>query len=56
MKTSGMNDKSIENVFNKFKKLQNIWHQFIDESFISEKFKEKYHKMIIEKFKQININ
>lgn len=56
MKTSGMNDKSIENVFRKFKKLQKIWHQFIDESFLSEEFQESYHKMIIEKFKQIDIN
>ncbi len=55
MKTSGMNDKSIENVFKKFEKLQNIWHQFIEESFLSEEFKESYHKMIIDKFKHIDI-
>lgn len=56
MKTSGMNDKSIENVFKKFSKLQNIWHQFINESFLSDEFKENYHGMIIEKFNQIDIN
>jgi len=56
MKMSGMNDKAIENVFKKFKKLQNIWHEFIDKSFLTEEFKERYHKMIIEKFKQIDIN
>ena len=56
MKTGGMNDKSIENVFQKFEKLQNIWHKFIGGSFLSEQFKENYHKMVDEKFKQIDIN
>lgn len=56
MKTSGMNDKSIENVFKKFKKLQNKWHTLINESFLSNEFKENYHNMIVEKYKQLNIN
>lgn len=56
MKTSGMNDKSIENVFGKFEKLQNPWHKFITDSFLSEKLKESYHKMITEKYKQMEIN
>ena len=56
MKTSGMNDKSIENVFKKFEKLQDKWHVFIDLSFISNEFKESYHSMIIEKFNQLEIN
>jgi len=55
MRTSGMNDKSIENVFGKFEKLQNPWHKFINESFLSEKLKENYHKMITEKYKQMEI-
>ena len=55
MKTSGMKDKSIENIFQKFEKLQNLWHQFIDESFLPWEFKDNYHRMIIEKFKQIDI-
>jgi len=53
MKTSGMNDKSIENVFKKFEKLQDKWHIFIDISFLSKEFKANYHNMIIQKFKQI---
>jgi len=53
MKTSGMNDKSIENVFKKFEKLQNKWHTHINESFLSNEFKENYHNMIVEKYKQM---
>ncbi|MFT6870206.1 MAG: serine/threonine-protein kinase HipA [Polaribacter sp.] len=56
MKTSGMNDKSIENVFKKFEKLQNKWHTLIHESFLSNEFKEDYHIMIEEKYKQLDIN
>ncbi len=56
MKTSGMNDKSIENVFKKFEKLQNKWHNLIDDSFLSSEFKENYCNMIKEKFKQLEIN
>ncbi|MFT5877477.1 MAG: serine/threonine-protein kinase HipA [Dokdonia sp.] len=48
MKTSGMNEKSIENVFEKFEKLQHKWHFFIDLSFLPNEFKESYHRMIIE--------
>lgn len=56
MKTSGMNDKSIENVFKKFEKLQNKWHNLINESFLSNEFKENYHNMIKGKYKQLEIN
>ncbi len=53
MKTSGMNERSIENIFNKFIKLLPIWHTFIDESFLDNDLKQKYHSMINVKFKQI---
>jgi serine/threonine-protein kinase HipA len=56
MKTSGMNDKSIENVFKKFERLVDKWHVFIDASFLSKKLKESYHNMIVEKYNQLNIN
>ncbi len=55
MKVSGMNEKSIENVFKKFEKLPTIWHEFINESFLNEELKEAYHTMIEEKFKQIEL-
>jgi len=56
MKTSGMNEKSIENVFKKFEKLQKKWHILIDDSFLSDNLKENYHNLIIEKYKQLDIN
>jgi len=56
MKTSGMNAKSIENVFKKFETLQDKWHAFIDLSFLNAKLKENYHNMIIGKFKQLEID
>ncbi len=56
MQTSGMNDKSIENVFEKFKKIQSKWHTLINESFLSNAFKENYHNMIKEKYNQLDIN
>lgn len=56
MKTSGMNDKSIENVFKKFERLEDKWHVFIDASFLSKKLKESYHNMIVGKYNQLNIN
>jgi len=55
MKTSGMNDKSIENVFKKFERLEDKWHVFIDTSFLSKKLKESYHNMVMEKYNQLNI-
>lgn len=56
MKTSGMNEKSIENVFKKFEKLQKKWHILIDDSFLSNELKENYHNLIIGKYKQLDIN
>lgn len=56
MKISGINDKAINNIFEKFEKLQGRWHDFIDLSFITNEFKEKYHLMIIEKFKQLGFS
>jgi len=56
MKTSGMNDKSIENVFKKFEHLEDKWHVFIDASFLSKKLKESYHDMIVVKYNQLNTN
>ena len=56
MKTSGMNEKSIENVFKKFEKLLKIWHEFIDISFLNTELKERYHLMIEQKFKQVELS
>jgi len=53
MKTGGVNDKTIDNIFKKFKKLPAKWHEFIDESFLNDDLKTQYHLMINEKFTQI---
>ncbi len=55
MNTSGMNDKSIENVFNKFKKLPEAWYKSINQSFLDEELKKTYQIMIEAKFKQLEL-
>jgi len=42
MKTSGLDDKVIENIFNKFVKVQPRWNSFIDISFLPEELKAVY--------------
>ncbi len=55
MKRGGINDKSMENIFNRFKKSQRSWHTMIDKSFLNKAFKEKYHTMIDQKLAQLEI-
>jgi serine/threonine-protein kinase HipA len=55
MNASGINDKSIDNVFSKFKKLSVSWHTFIDNSFLNDELKEKYNTLIDKKFKQLEL-
>lgn len=55
MKTSGMNDKTIDNIFKKFEKLPVKWHKFIDKSFLNDDLKTQYHAMIDKKFIQIEL-
>lgn len=54
MKTSGINEKAIENVFDKFANVEQSWHDFIDLSFLSKPYKLKYHEMIKAKFTQLD--
>jgi len=56
MKSSGINDKAIENIFTKFEKSLASWHSFIDHSFLKADFKEKYHSMLNKKFKQLKLS
>lgn len=51
MQSSGLEDKVIENIFNKFPKIHNKWLEFIDASFLSNEMKEEYKKIITEKLK-----
>ena len=55
MKSSGINDKSIENIFLKFEKALESWHSLIGDSFLNDNFKEKYYNMINKKFKQLEL-
>ena len=56
MKNSKLNDKTIDNIFNKFFRLLPSWHKMIDKSFLSQNMKENYHQLIDIKFKQIELS
>ena len=46
MRTSGLNDKVIDNIFNKFIKAVPEWNAFIDISFLPDDLKERYKQEI----------
>lgn len=48
-----LNDKQIENIFIKFKYNLNSCIKFIDKSFISQEFKDRYKQLIMERGKRI---
>jgi len=48
-----VDNKAIENMFNKFKSTFNKWHDFIDISFIPDEMKVNYHDLIINRANQI---
>jgi serine/threonine-protein kinase HipA len=56
MKSSGISDKSISNVFTKFEKALPLWHDFIEISLLPETVKTAYHKLIDAKHKQLQPN
>lgn len=45
--------KVIENIFNKFKRLLDSWHKFIDISFLPDEMKIGYHDLIVKRASQI---
>jgi len=53
MKGAGLNQKVIENIFNKYHKLSSRWLSFIDESFLTDALKEKYKMLIGERIARI---
>ena len=55
MKTSGLNEKAIDNVFLKFSKLNKVWKEKIHASFLSDDLKESYCLLIENKFKQLEM-
>lgn len=49
MQASGLEDKVIANIFNKFRKAQDKWFKFIDLSFLPDDKKEEYKSIIANK-------
>lgn len=46
MQASGLDDKVIENVFNRFLRVKDKWFSFIDISFLPDTMKERYKGII----------
>ena len=49
MQASGLEDKVIENIFNKFTKAKDKWFEFINLSFLPDEMKEAFKAIIAEK-------
>ena len=49
MQASGLEDKIIENIFNKFAKAKDKWVEFINLSFLPDEMKEAFKVIITEK-------
>ena len=48
-----IDNKAIENIFNKFKASLDNWHKFIDISFLPDEMKTEYHDLIVKRASQI---
>jgi len=55
MKGAGLEQKVIENIFKKYKKLLPKWTKFIDESFLPDPMKNEYKRLINQKSIQIEL-
>lgn len=55
MQMSGLENKVIENIFNKFHKVKDKWFEFIDISFIPDAMKKDYKTIIEEKLKLLSL-
>ena len=53
MKSSGLEDKIIENIFRKFVNVEEKWFEFIDISFIPVEMKNKYKVLIKENLRKL---
>ena len=53
MQASGLEEKIIDNLFNKFQQAWQKWSKFIDRSFLSDELKENYQNLIKEKLKTL---
>ncbi|HRX13323.1 MAG TPA: HipA domain-containing protein [Draconibacterium sp.] len=55
MKSAGIEEKVIENIFERFNKVLNQWHKTIDTSFLPMEMQLEYHLLIDRKFKQLSL-
>lgn len=55
MLDSGMDDKAIANIFNRFVKAIPKWHKLIDKSFLPTDFKDAYHCKIDTMSKRVSV-
>ena len=55
MQASGLENKVIENIFNKFLRARDKWLEFIDISFVPDEMKEEYKNIIEGKLSLLNI-
>lgn len=55
MRNSGMDGKSIENLFNRFSKAVGKWHELIDRSFLPINLQEAYHDKIDSMARRISL-
>jgi serine/threonine-protein kinase HipA len=46
--------KAIENMFDKFKKAEKQWHEFIDISFLPDDMKSSFHDLIEERVSRVH--
>ena len=54
MDTVNLDPKQQENIFNKMEKAKPTWFEFIDHSFLSDDFKERYKTIITERFEKLH--
>ena len=55
MKSSGIEEKTIENIFNRFAQSIPKWHEFVEISFVPDELKMAYHQLIDSKINQIKL-
>lgn len=55
MRTARIDDKSIQNIFQKFEKMKSKWMEFIDLSFLSDDLKLAYNELLEKRYVQLEL-
>ncbi len=55
MKSNMPSQKTIENIFNRFKSALHKWHEFVEISFLPDKLKEDFHQRLDSKSSQLEL-